>query len=57
MFRKLMFVVMILLFGALFATQYTKTITEKIEVYDNGLAIITRQEKICQSSTQITTRT
>jgi hypothetical protein len=46
MFRKLMFVVMILLFGALFATQYTRTITEKIEVYDNGLAIITRQEKI-----------
>ncbi|MDI6862562.1 MAG: hypothetical protein QMC97_04180 [Pseudothermotoga sp.] len=46
MFRRLMFVVMLLLAAVLFATQYTRTITEKIEVYHDGLAIITRQEKI-----------
>ncbi|AJC74894.1 hypothetical protein AJ81_09150 [Pseudothermotoga hypogea DSM 11164 = NBRC 106472] len=46
MLRRLMFVVMLLLVAVLFATQYTRTITEKIEVYHDGLAIITRQEKI-----------
>ena len=46
MLRRLMFVVILLLVAVLFATQYTRTITEKIEVYHDGLAIITRQEKI-----------
>ncbi|WP_448516756.1 hypothetical protein [Pseudothermotoga sp.] len=46
MLRRLMFVVMLFLAAVLFATQYTRTITEKIEVYHDGLAIIIRQENI-----------
>ncbi|WP_448523757.1 hypothetical protein [Pseudothermotoga sp.] len=46
MFRKFAFIAILFLATLFFATQYTRTITEKIEVYHDGLAIITRQEKI-----------
>jgi len=44
--RKLVILFIVLLATLFFATQYNRTITEKIEVYHDGLAIITRQEKI-----------